>query len=67
MDPECFQLPIAFDLAATFFFALTGALAGIRRGYDVVGVLGLALLTGGGGSVIRCNWKTRGFYPPPAE
>ena len=53
MDSGAFQLPAVFDLAATFFFGVTGALAGIRRGYDVVGVAALALLTGVGGAVIR--------------
>jgi uncharacterized membrane protein YeiH len=41
------------DLGATFAFALTGALAAIRRGYDIVGVFFLALATGLGGGLIR--------------
>ena len=53
MSPESFQLPVGFDLLATFFFGLTGALVGIRRGYDIVGVSALALICGVGGSVIR--------------
>lgn len=48
-----FDLPVLFDLGATFAFALTGALAGIKRGYDIVGVLALALVTGLGGGLIR--------------
>ncbi len=48
-----FRLPIYFDLGATFFFGLTGALAAMRRGYDIVGLLGLALVTGLGGALIR--------------
>lgn len=48
-----FELPILFDLGATFLFALTGALAGMKRGYDIVGVLALALVTGLGGGLIR--------------
>lgn len=48
-----FRLPIYFDLGAVFFFGLTGALAAIRRGYDLVGLLGLALVTGLGGALIR--------------
>jgi uncharacterized membrane protein YeiH len=48
-----FQLPVWFDLGATFAFALTGALAGIKRGYDIVGVFFLALATGIGGGLIR--------------
>jgi uncharacterized membrane protein YeiH len=48
-----FDLPVLFDLGATFAFALTGALAAIKRGYDIVGVLALALVTGLGGGIIR--------------
>ena len=33
-----FHLPVWFDLGATFAFGLTGALAAIKRGYDIVGV-----------------------------
>jgi uncharacterized membrane protein YeiH len=48
-----FALPVFFDLGATFTFALTGALAAIKRNYDIVGVLALALVTGLGGGLIR--------------
>ena len=48
-----FHLPLFFDLGATFAFALSGALAGIKRGYDIVGVFALALVTGIGGGLIR--------------
>ena len=48
-----FDLPVLFDLGATFAFALTGALAAIKRNYDIVGVLALALVTGMGGGLIR--------------
>jgi uncharacterized membrane protein YeiH len=48
-----FQLPIAFDLAATFLFAVTGALAAMRKSYDIVGVFFLALITGLGGGLLR--------------
>ena len=51
--PAAFQLPIWFDLAATFAFALTGALAAIKRGHDVVGLLSLAIVSGIGGGLIR--------------
>jgi uncharacterized membrane protein YeiH len=50
---DTFNLPLALDLAATFLFALTGAWAAIRRGYDFVGVFALALVTGVGGGLIR--------------
>lgn len=47
------ELPLWFTLLAFFTFGATGALAGLRRGYDVVGVLFLALITAGGGGLIR--------------
>jgi uncharacterized membrane protein YeiH len=48
-----FTLPIAFDLGATFFFAMTGALAAIRRHYDPVGLFVLAFVTSVGGGLLR--------------
>ncbi|CAA7617932.1 conserved membrane hypothetical protein [Candidatus Terasakiella magnetica] len=48
-----FVLPLAFDLAATFFFAVTGGLTAMRKGYDFVGVFFLALVTGLGGGLLR--------------
>jgi uncharacterized membrane protein YeiH len=48
-----FTLPLAFDLAATFLFAVTGALTAMRKGYDFVGVFFLALVTGIGGGLLR--------------
>lgn len=51
--PNPLALPAWFHLAATFVFAVTGAIAGIRRQYDVVGVFALALVTGVGGALLR--------------
>jgi uncharacterized membrane protein YeiH len=48
-----FELPVAFTLLAYFTFGITGALAGLRRGYDIVGVVFLASITAGGGGLIR--------------
>jgi len=48
-----FHIPAMFDLAASFLFAATGALAAIRKRYDVVGILVLALVTGLGGALLR--------------
>lgn len=48
-----FRLPDAIALPAFFTFAVTGALAGLKRGYDVIGVFVLALVAAGGGGVIR--------------
>jgi len=48
-----FELPMPLTLLAYFTFGVTGALAGLRRGYDVIGVVFLALITAGGGGLIR--------------
>lgn len=48
-----FDLPIYIDLAATFLFGLTGALAALKRGYDWIGLLALAFATAVGGGLIR--------------
>ena len=53
MLKESFDLPVLFDLGATFAFALTGALAAIKRDYDIVGVFALSLVSGIGGGLIR--------------
>jgi uncharacterized membrane protein YeiH len=63
--PDAFQLPALFDLAATFAFALTGTLAAIKRGYDVVGMFFLALASGIGGGLIRDAVFIRGSGPTP--
>ena len=53
MADAAFHLPVWFDLGATFAFGITGALAGIKRGYDIVGVFFLALFSSIGGGLIR--------------
>lgn len=60
MSGEHFSLPVWFDLGATFAFGVTGAIAGIKRGYDIVGVFFLALASGIGGGLIR-----DGVFLPP--
>jgi uncharacterized membrane protein YeiH len=53
-DPQIpIQLPLAFDLGATFVAGLAGALVAVRRQYDYVGVFALAFVTGLGGALIR--------------
>ncbi len=65
MSPDAFQLPVWFDLAATFAFAVTGALAGLNRGYDIVGVFVLALVSSIGGGLIRDGIFLPGKEPTP--
>ncbi|HVY70569.1 MAG TPA: trimeric intracellular cation channel family protein [Verrucomicrobiae bacterium] len=48
-----FYLPPAFDITAVFFFALTGVLAAVRRGYDFIGLFTMAFVAGLGGALIR--------------
>ena len=53
-DPQIpIQLPLAFDLGATFVSGLAGALVAVRRQYDFVGVFALAFVTGLGGALVR--------------
>ncbi len=65
MPAVTFQLPIWFDLGATFAFALTGAIAATKRGYDIVGVFFLALATAIGGGLIRDGVFIHSTTPTP--
>jgi len=51
--PDDFLLPPVFDLAATGLFALSGALRAVRKGYDIAGLVTLALVAGTGGGLLR--------------
>ena len=53
MSTDQFQLPMSFELAAVFLFAVTGALLAIEHQYDIVGVFVLALLSAVGGGLVR--------------
>ena len=46
-------VPPAWDLLATFAGALSGGLAAVRRKFDIMGVLTLAVVCGMGGGIIR--------------
>ena len=48
-----FELPLWFALLAYFTGGITGALVAMRRGYDIIGVFFLALISAGGGGLIR--------------
>lgn len=50
---EVSTLTLTLDLAGVFVFALSGALVGVRKQLDIVGVLVLAGVTGLGGGMIR--------------
>jgi uncharacterized membrane protein YeiH len=53
MSPGNFQVPILFDYAATFTWAVSGAIVAIRQRFDVVGVFIVSLLTALGGGLVR--------------
>ena len=46
-------MPALFDYLATFTWAVSGAVVGIRKRYDLVGVFVIAVLSSTGGSLIR--------------
>jgi len=46
-------LPPAFDFAATFIFAVSGALLAAKRGYDFTGIFIIALASSTGGGLLR--------------
>lgn len=48
-----FDFPIAYNLLATFLFALTGVILAAKRQYDIIGVIILATVAGAGGGLIR--------------
>jgi len=50
--PE-FHVPLPFAYLATFTWAVSGAVVGIRKRYDFVGVFMIAVLSSTGGSIIR--------------
>jgi uncharacterized membrane protein YeiH len=47
------SLPYILDLAGTFVFAISGAMAGVRRRLDVFGILVLSFAAGNAGGITR--------------
>jgi len=64
MPDSSIQLPLTFDLVATFVSALAGALGAVRRQYDFIGVFALAFVTGLGGALIRDGIFLNNGPPP---
>lgn len=52
LDPV-FSVQTLFDYGATFAWALSGALIAARRGYDVIGLTFVALVSATGGGLLR--------------
>jgi uncharacterized membrane protein YeiH len=48
-----FTIPVYLDYFATFVWALSGAVVGAHRGYDIVGVFVIALVSSTGGGMLR--------------
>lgn len=63
---EPFRVAAWFDLTATFLFAVTGAQLAARKGYDYIGLFGLALVTGLGGGLLRDGLFIQGGPPAAA-
>jgi uncharacterized membrane protein YeiH len=61
LDPT---LELVLDLAGVLVFALSGASLAARKGFDLVGILVLAIVTGLGGGIIRDTLL--GAVPPVA-
>jgi len=53
MSATEFQLPAQFDYLAIFAWALAGAIVGLRKRYDLVGVFVTAMLSSIGGGLVR--------------
>jgi uncharacterized membrane protein YeiH len=58
-----FLIPPWFDFAATFIWAVTGALIAARRGYDIAGMTALALVSATGGGLLRDGFFLQGGPP----
>ncbi len=52
VQPE-FRVPVLFEYAATFAWAVSGAVVGIRKQFDLTGVFVVALLSATGGGLVR--------------
>jgi uncharacterized membrane protein YeiH len=48
-----FSVPFLFQHAATFVWAVSGAVVGIRKRFDITGVFVVALLSSAGGGLVR--------------
>lgn len=46
-------IPAGFDLVGIFAFAISGALMAVRKDFDIVGLVILAVITALGGGVLR--------------
>ena len=64
MTAADFHLPVQLDYLAIFAWALSGAIVGLRKRFDLVGVFVTALLTSIGGGLVSlsCALLIINFY-----
>ena len=53
MTDATFRVPVLFDYVATLAWAMSGAVVGIRKQFDLTGVFVVALLSATGGGLMR--------------
>jgi uncharacterized membrane protein YeiH len=53
-----------YDLGATFFWAMSGAMRAARKGYDVMGIFIIAFVSSTGGGMIRDGLFLPGWQAP---
>lgn len=53
-----------YDLAATFFWAMSGAMLAARRGCDIMGIFIIAMVSATGGGLLRDGLFLRGWMAP---
>lgn len=53
MNNQVFLLPLYFDYFATFLYAISGALLGARKGYAILGIITVSIVSSTGGGLLR--------------
>lgn len=53
INQDVFLLPPFFDYLATFFWAVSGALLAARKGYAILGIITVAIVSSTGGGLLR--------------
>jgi len=53
MTDIVFRVPVLFEYAATFIWAVSGAVVAIQKRFDITGVFVIALLSSSGGGLVR--------------
>jgi len=63
MLPVSPSLFVWYDIGATFFWAISGAMMGARRGYDVMGIFIVGMVSATGGGLLRDGLFLSGGLP----